>query len=515
MTNPTSEHSQHAWLPLLSDYQKYRILEIIPGALVWVTLFGAIALSFLRPLWAIYFIILFDLYWLTRVVYLLIFLLVSYRRFRRAVRVNWMQKLQTIAGWGSLYHIVFLPTAGEPEEVVEGGIKALLAAEYPKDKIIVVLALEERGGDTAHRLGDALQRRYAEFFRAFLVTFHPDGVPGEMKGKGSNIAWAGRRVQAFVDGELRVPYENLIVSSFDADTQAHPQYFSYLAFHYLQHPHPTRTSFQPVPLYNNNLWQSPALMRVAANSTTFWLMTEQIRPERLLTFSSHSMSFRALVDVGFWQNDIVTEDSRIFLQGLLRYDGDYSVTPMYIPVSMDTVLGRNLWRSLVNLYKQQRRWAYGVENFPFMAWNFSHNTLIPIRKKIRYIWNQLEGVYSWATAPLLIFLLGRLPLLVRSQELSSSVVAHNAPFVLQTLMLIAMVGLFVCAILSTTLVPPRPSYKHRANWLLVPLQWVLFPVVMIVFGSFPAIDAQTRLMLGKYLGFWVTEKHRKHQNKIG
>ena len=40
-----------------------------------------------------------------------------------------------------------------------------------------------------------------------------------------------------------------------------------------------------------------------------------------MTFSSHSMSLRMLIDVGYWEKDIVSEDSRIFLQGLIKYDG--------------------------------------------------------------------------------------------------------------------------------------------------------------------------------------------------
>ena len=379
---------------------------------------------------------------------------------------------------------------------------------YPEEKMIVVFAAEGRFPELARENKIFVQEKYGHHFFKLLTTEHPDNIPGELKGKGANETWAAQEAKKVID-ELNIPYQDIIVSCFDIDTIVHPEYFGCLAYKYLTSPKPTRNSYQPVPLFNNNIWDAPAIMRVASYGTTFWLMSEQVRPERLLTFSSHSMSFQALVDVGFWQTDIVSEDSRIFVQCLLEYDGDYQVTPIYLPVSMDAVMGKTWWRSLVNLYKQQRRWAWGVENTPFMIWNFWDNKKIAFKQKFRYIFNQFEGMYSWATAPILILIFGRLPLWLSAKQIKTSVIAQNAPFIMERLMQIAMFGLILSMILYVLLLPKRPDRQPKAKFIIMILQWLLLPISMIVVGSFPAIDAQTRLMLGKYLGFWVTEKERK------
>ncbi|MBU0731787.1 glycosyltransferase family 2 protein [Patescibacteria group bacterium] len=492
----------------ISDYYKYRLLEIIPGFLVWGTLIGMVVFSFIKPLWMIIFIIIFDFYWLSRILYLLVFLFISFSRYKKSIKIDWLKKCEDVPEWKNMYHAIFLPTYKEDWDIVDGTFDSLINSDYPLDKMIVVFAAEERDKEDVEKIAEQVREKYEKYFNKLIVTFHPDNIPGEVKGKGANIHYAGKIVKNYVD-EQNIPYQNVIVSSFDIDTCVHPQYFSYLTYHYLKHPNPTHASFQPIPLFNNNIWDSPAFMRIASFGTTFWLMTEQLRPERLFTFSSHSMSFKALVDVGFWQNDIVTEDSRIFLQCFLHYNGDYEVYPMYIPVSMDTVMGKSWWSSLENLYKQQRRWAFGVEHFPYMLWHFRKNKKIPWGKKFRYVLNLTEGFYSWATAPIMIFILGRLPLMVASPEVSSLVVVQNAPYILQWLMTAAMIGLLVSAVLSFMLLPPPPKRTHKGKYFVMVLQWLLFPISMIVFGSVPAIDAQTRMMTGKYLGFHVTEKARK------
>jgi hypothetical protein len=155
-----------------------------------------------------------------------------------------------------------------------------------------------------------------------------------------------------------------------------------------------------------------------------------------------------------------------------------------------------------------QRWAWGVEHLPYMIKQFKNQPNMPRKRKFYYFLNQAEGMYSWATAPILIFVLGRLPLLFADKAVQANIVAQNAPIILEWLMDIAMVGLILNAILSTIILPRRPKNK---SWLFYPImvfQWLLFPLTMILFGSIPATDAQTRLMLGgKFkLGFWVTEK---------
>ena len=369
--------------------------------------------------------------------------------------------------------------------------------------MIVVLGGEERDQENFHLIAEKMRAKYADRFADFITTVHPYGLSGEIVGKGSNLHHMAGETKKVIDGK-GIPYDDIIVSAFDIDTVAHPQYFAKLSHLFLTEPNPTRTSYQPVTVFSNNIWSAAAPVRIAAFGTTFWLLGELVRPERLWTFSSHSMPWRMLVDVGFWEPDLVSEDSRIFMQAFLRYDGDYRVTPVFLPVSMDTVTGGNYWESLVALYKQQRRWAWGVEHFPYMIKKFQEHPNLPRSKKIVYLFNHLEGMFTWAAAPLLIFILGYIPFW--TIEGSQSALVVNSPYTLEIMMRLATFGVFITGGLSFFLLPPRPHKTSRWSWLVMLGQWALLPITFILFGAFPALDAQTRFMVGKYLGFNVTKK---------
>lgn len=401
------------------DYFKYRALEWLPGLLSWGTLVACVVLSFTAPLAAAYVIVLYDFYWLIRITYLLCYIISSWRRYRRAIRVDWLAKLdREVPHWRRFRHAIILPTYREPYEVVRASFLKLVASAFDLKQVTVVLAGEGRDEEAFRSVADRISSEFGEHFDALLVTVHPANLPGEMPGKGSNTHYAGKQLKEYVDSRGWA-YEDVVVSAFDVDTWVHPQYLAALTHRYATHPDPTHVSYQPLTIYHNNVWTSDVLTRAVSSSTTFWLLTDLARSERLFTFSSHSMPFKALVDVGFWEPDVVSEDSRIFLQCLLRYDGHYQVEPIYVPVSMSTANMGKFWRSLRNQYLQMRRWAWGVENLPYMLWQFARgrgrNVLPSV--KFRHAFNYLEGNFTWATAPLIITVLGRLPFTVAPQEI--------------------------------------------------------------------------------------------------
>jgi len=489
-------------------YGQSRFWEIIPGVLVWSTLLGALILSFVAPVWAIVFIILFDLYWLLRILYFVPFLIYSAIKFRRTIKINWMQRMRHVPNEERIHHLIFLPTYKEDVDIVRTTLKSLRDNPFPSGRMFVALCGEERDHDGFNDMVKTMKEEFGHVFKDMFVTEHPMNLPGDIPGKGSNLCWAGGRVSEFLSEKYsEIPDADIVVSAFDVDTLAHEQYFAYLTYLYLTTENPTRASYQPVVLFSNNIWSSPAPVRISAFGTTFWLLSELARPDRLWTFSSHSMPWTMLKDVGFWQRDIVSEDSRIFLQAFLHYHGDYRVIPMYMPVSMDAVSGSSYWDSLKALYKQQRRWAFGVEHLPVMIGAFKEDHIMPRLAKAKYLFNHMEGMYTWATAPLLIFFLGWLPLRIARNE--GSALVQAAPFTLEILMQMAMIGVFVTATLSFFILPPKPKTVRAHNWLIMLLQWLLLPITFVVLGAFPAIDAQTRFMFKKYLGFNVTKKIRK------
>lgn len=485
----------------------YRCLEILPGLASWSTLIGVVLLSIYVPFIAAYFVIAFALYWVLKTAFLSYHLRYNWKRLRHHMALDWSQMVARFP-YQHLKHVVILPFYKEPIEVIEASLKALSQVRYDAKNIIIVLAGEARAGTHAQEVGEAMRAKYGTHFGHFITTLHPADVPGEMAGKGSNASYAAEQVRTQVLDTNNIAYTDTIVSIFDIDTVLYPDYFNCLVWHFMTAENPLKSSFQPVPIFNNNIWEAPAISRVVAMSSTFWEMVQQERPERMATFSSHSVSFQALYEVGYWQSNMVSEDSRIFWNLLMANDGKYSVIPLSYPVSMDANAAPHLWQTIGQIYKQHRRWTYGVENLCYILYHFTQNKNIPLSQRIRVALQQAEGYWSLVTNPIMLFILGWAPIFLGGQEFHQTVLSYNLPIVVRDLLILAMFGLVISSFISLTLIPPRPHNASRFRYVVMALQWIMIPATMIIFSAIPGLDAQTRLMFGKYMGFWVTPKTR-------
>lgn len=490
------------------DKRAYRLLEIMPGFFAWITIIATVLISRYAPIYAAFFIISFDLYWLIKTAYLSMHLRANWKKMRHHMNLDWEEKIKNF-NFGHIWQMVILPVYKEGGEIIKATMDSIAEAKWNKEKTIIVLAYEERAGQETEDAVKDVYEIYKNKFNYFLPVKHPAGLPGDAPGKGSNIAYAAEEAKKKILDANKIKMEDVLVSAFDIDTRVYDQYFLCLAWHFLACDKPYQSSFQPVPVYNNNIWDAPAFSRVVAISGTFWQMVQQERPERLATFSSHSISFKALHDAGYWQRNIVSEDSRIFWKAFLKSNGDYSVVPISYPVSMDANLGPNIWQTAKNVYKQQLRWTWGVENLPYIIFNFIKNDKISAKKKLYHIFTQMEGFWSLSTNPLMIFLLGWLPLAIGGSDFNQTLISYTLPRVTRNLMILAMMGLVLSAILSLSLLPPLPKNTNKHKYFFMVFQWILIPFTLPIFGAIPGMHSQTRLMIGKYLGFWVTPKHRK------
>lgn len=539
-----------------------RFFEIIPGFSSWAILLGIVVCAILDPIAAAIFVICFYLFWLFRLLYMTVLLIASYAALYQERDTDWIERCgdwtdlegakkraaerasrfrekfeqildpdeksklkrqlrserayagrleryfqskSTSLDFRSVFHVVIFPNYREETSVLESTLDALCQTNYPLDRFIVVMAFEEREGKKAHEKARELVAKFENRFYAFLTTFHPPDLPGERAVKGANATWAAKEVVEFLASK-GIPFDHVLVSCFDADTCVGKEYFGCLTYNFLIRPDRTNCSYQPIPVYHNNLWQAPAFARMLETSSSYWQLVESANPDHLVTFSSHSMSFKALVEAGFWPVDMISDDSAIFWRCFLHYKSAYRVVPLAITLSMNIVIGESWLDTFRKIYVQKRRWAWGIENFPMIMLGFLEDRAIPVMEKLRHGFKMLESHVSWATWGLMVTLFGWLPIILGGREYGLSVVSYNLPRISQVIFNLAGISFLVSVILSFLITPKPPPHLARFRNLSVIVQWFMLPIILPLLLALPALDAQTRLMMGRYLGFEVSRK---------
>jgi len=489
----------------------WRFLEIVPGSLAWLVIFLSIIFSFIWPSAVAVYILVYDLYWVCRAFYMTALLMKTSRKMKQAQRTDFRAKLNglpkddpLIADWRRLYHVVIFATFREEIETLLPSVESVVRADWPNEKKIIMLAGEERDQERLLQVYNELKARFGEKIYDLLVSVHPDGIAGEVKGKGAGSAWAGRRLSEYVE-KRGLNEEEIIVHIADADTRFEKDFFNAVAYEFSINPNRHRRTYQPIPLFSNNIWHTHTVARLTAWGSSFWQMMQASRPWRMTNFSTHAYSLKMLREMDYWAVDVVNEDSRQFWRAYFAFDGDHKVVPIYLPVHMDAIIADNFSTTVRNQYLQKRRWAYGIEHFPYIVTESIKNKKIPFWDKWSKVFILLDDTVSWSTASYYLAVVGFLPIIF-SSTFRNTVLAYNFPLVAKILLSLTWIGLAISAYTSLSFLPPKPEGFRRSKYLEFAAEWVITPLSAIFFGSIPALESQTRLMLGQYLTFWVTPK---------
>ena len=464
-------------------------------------LWGAI----LAPGQLVFFLLLFNGYWVYKSGNMAVSALIGYRRLVAGQKADWLGDLQAVDGWQRMQHLVMVPTYREPPEVLEVMLDHLAAQDYPLQNVSVVLAFEDRDLGARERAA-RLVEQFEGVFRHVWVTYHPDRE-GEIRGKSSNLAYAARWAkQALVD-EGGVDIDNVIVTICDADSRLHAKYLSALTFGFLTNPSRRFAIWQPALMFYSNIWRIPAVARISAGLYSVWQLSRLVAKYKLVTQSTYSLGLATCEDVGYWDVDVIPEDSRMFFKVFfeLGHEEEVRVEPIFLPVLADAAEGSTFWKTMLNHYRQTRRWAWGVSDVPYVVRRAFQKRAVPLWARLRRVAFYTEEHICWPTHWFLL-------------TVGANLVAYFAPTtalapstVLLTsvsawLLMLCLPCLGVVVYLDRQMRPERHEplkwWDHAVNLFV----WLFIPVIGLILTTLPALDAHTRLLFGKYLHYQVTEK---------
>lgn len=486
------------------DRQVHRFLEILPGTFSWSLILFPVWGAFWIPHYVAYYIILFDIIWFYKSGTLATTAVLSHLKMKAATAYDWLADARKLASFGRVHHLVIIPTYLEPLSTIERGLESVAKQDFPKEQISVCLAFEAREGKAARDKARVIRDKYQKTFANLIISFHPDR-PWEVKGKSSNQAYAGKMAcEILVDRQKR-DINYITVTSKDADGILSERFLSALTYKFLTSERKHLLFWQPVVLYYSNVWRVPAPIRVMSTLGSVWQTAMNSRTDKLVNFSIYSTSLALVDDVGYWDTDVIPEDFRIFFKSYFAKEGRVEVEPIFLPAYADAAESTSYWKSLVNFYEQEKRWAWGVSDDAYFIKKWLTHTHIPFWPRTVRVFRVLADHFLWPVNWFAITLGATVPVIL-NPLFAQTVMGQNLPRVSFGILSACWIFLAVIILIDLRQRPKREEQVSTWRKIITPFEFILMPVVTFIFTALPGIDAHTRLMLGKYLEYRVTEK---------
>lgn len=487
------------------DQQILRLLEILPGFVSWNLIIFPYWGIFVIPEIVAYFVLIFNIYWFYQSFQIAVNAIISHVRIQAAKIYDWMGDVNDFPDWKKVRHVVIIPTYKEPLHILERTLDSLAAQEFPTKQIIPVLAMEKNEPEK-DRLAKwkILNEKYERVFGKLFMTVHELKI-GEVAGKASNEKYAAVWVKDnYIDAE-KFNIDYFTVTSCDADHKFHPKHFANLTFKFLDNPNRYKIFWQPSVMFYNNIWEIPAITRVLNTLMSISNLSQLARKDKLINTQNYSLSYKLLDSVGYWDADKIPEDWGIFFKAFYKSGGGIEVEPIYLPLLADAAQSSSFWKTIKNQYQQLQRWAWGVSDDPWIIKSYFLTRNIPFWDKTMRLIQVLWSHFLWPVNWFIISIGLTIPTLL-NPAFGRTALGYSVPKLSSLILTLALVFLLIMIVIDNIQKPKRPNKVSFFRTILTPFEFILMPLAGFLFTALPGIDAHTRLMLGKYIQYKVTEK---------
>lgn len=480
-----------------------RLLEIIVPLGSWFLITLPLWLSPFHPALVAYFIIAFDLYFFSKSLSTTYACVLSYKEILYHSQIKYFKKFALQKNNRLLKHFIIIPNYKEHLHKLEETIDELIKTDYPfKENLYLILAFEKREVEVFDK-SQIITKKYKKYFKEIFSYYHPLEL-NEEPGKASNQTFAAKIVDKYVI-DNRFDRKNVLITICDADSKLPKNYFSYLSFEFLKDKDRLYHFYwAPVLLYNN-FWQLPFLVRIQATLSSILRLAFLSQKENLIQVSTYSTNLWLLKQINFWDIDIIPEDWHVFFQAFFTFGEKVKTIPLFTIVNGDAVLSGGTMKTLANRYEQEKRWAWGVTDVGYVLKRFFLTPHIDAWHKLKKIIFIAETHLFWPISFFILTVSASIPPLI-NPSFRRTVLGLILPK-LSALILTLSSGMLILYIYLDIKLRQKVNMNTKASSLpLLIVQWYLLPVVSFFFSSLPALDAHTRILLGKKLKYKVTEK---------
>jgi len=479
-----------------------RFLEILIPICSWFLITLPFWLSPFHPAMVAYFIITFDLYFFYKSIKTAYLAVVSYNEIIFHSKIKYDEKIKKIKEAKNINHFIIIPNFKEPIHKLESTINSFVKNTYPYKKIYLILAFEKRETQAAEKSRHLL-KKFKNDFKDILITYHPD-LPNEEPGKASNQTFAAKILDEYIINK-GFKREEVMVTICDADSYLPKNYFSYLTYSFLKDKDSLYHFYwAPVLLYNN-FWKLPLFIRMQATMSSILRLAFLSQKEDLIQVSTYSTNLWLLKKINFWDVDIIPEDWHIYFQAFFTFGKKVKTIPLFTIVNGDAVYSGATLKTFINRYEQEKRWAWGVSDVGYALKKFFQSSHINFSDKIKKLIFIAETHLFWPVSFFILTISASIPPLI-NPIFKRTVLGFLLPQLSGLILTLSSVMLILYIYLDIK-IRARVNMKTKIlNLPLLLIQWYFLPIVSFFFSSLPALDAHTRILLGKKLKYKVTEK---------